>query len=55
MLVRVNEIFPRVRSRGAPRDRHFLVLIKVSQSESQLRQLSRRQTGGSIEFPSFRN
>lgn len=50
------EIFPlAVRTTTLPRDR-LLVLIKVSQSESRLRQLSRRQTEEApIEFPSFRN
>lgn len=50
------EIFPlAVRTTTLPRDR-LLVLIKVSQSESRLRQLSRRQTEEvPIEFPSFRN
>lgn len=55
-LVGENEIFPLVvRKTALPRDR-LLVLIKVSQSESRLRQLSRRQTEEApIEFPSFRN
>lgn len=49
------EIFPLAVRTTLPRDR-LLVLIKVSQSESRLRQLSRRQTEEApIEFPSFRN